>query len=434
MTPGTTPGNFWGKDESNKEVNFLPFYKMHNTRYTVYFDYFTPEEWEKKRDEYKKQQEEEMELERLMVDYFRANEQQPEIDHNFKGENVNKGTGISGGKWCSSKGGYFSFEMTVDPDIPVDLSLMYWGNDGGKTNQFDILIDGEIIASESLTARIKPNEFFRIAYPVPFHLTKGKNKVVVKLRAINSNNTAGPIYHAKIFKKKYMAEKTVIIHDYLLPKEPYLIEHNFSFTGNKRTGINMGHPWVDANQTNASISFDMKCSADKANILQLTYWGGEANERKFTILIDNQEIGKQELLQNKPNEIFEVLYPIAKELTMGKSQITVTLKMTQRAAGGLYYAYTFSGGSITDIHTIEKERQVPFSVSNNNSYITITNHSGQDFTGTVTLINTTGVIFYKEKVHIQKNITLKEKVGKGLFFVYLITDNEKKQQCIKIVI
>lgn len=32
-----------------------------------------------------------MELERLMVDYFRANEQQPEIDHNFKGENVNKG-------------------------------------------------------------------------------------------------------------------------------------------------------------------------------------------------------------------------------------------------------------------------------------------------------------------------------------------------------
>ena len=59
------------------------------------------------------------------------------------------------------------------------------------------------------------------------------------------------------------------------------------------------------------------------------------------ILIDNQEIGKQELLQNKPNEIFEVLYPIAKELTMGKSQITVTLKMTQRAAGGLYYAYTF---------------------------------------------------------------------------------------------
>ncbi len=59
-----------------------------------------------------------MELERLMVDYFRANEQQPEIDHNFKGENVNKGTGISGGKWCSSKGGYFSFEMTVDPDIP----------------------------------------------------------------------------------------------------------------------------------------------------------------------------------------------------------------------------------------------------------------------------------------------------------------------------
>ena len=108
--------------------------------------------------------------------------------------------------------------------------------------------------------------------------------------------------------------------------------------------------------------------------------------------------------------------------------------MTQRAAGGLDYAYTCSGRSINDIHTIEKARQDPFSVSNNNSYITITNHSGQDFTGTVTLINTTGVIFYKEKVHIQKNITLKEKVGKGLFFVYLITDNEKKQQCIKIVI
>lgn len=67
---------------------------------------------------------------------------------------------------------------------------------------------------------------------------------------------------------------------------------------------------MDANQTNASISFDMLADS-KINILQLTYWGGEANERKFTISY-NQEIGKQELLQNKPNEIFGSSLSIAK--------------------------------------------------------------------------------------------------------------------------
>lgn len=434
MRPGSTPGNFWGKDESDKDINFIPFYKMHNTRYTVYFDYFTPQEWAEKQEEYQKQQEEEMELERLMVDYFRANEQQPEIDHNFQGDNVKKGTGISGGKWCSSKGGNFSFDMAVDPTVPVDLSLQYWGNDGGKNNQFDILIDDEVIARESLTGRMKPNEYFSIAYPIPFHLTKGKSKVSVKLKAINNNNTAGPVYHAKTFKKKAMAESSVTVHDFLLPKEPYLSEHNFQFTGNRRSGTNMGRPWVDANQANSSISFDMKCSANEANALQLTYWGGEANKREFDILVDNQEIGKQQLLQNKPDEVFEVIYPIAKEMTTGKNKVTVTLKTIQRAAGGLYYAYTFSDESATNINRIEKERQVPFSISCTNSYITITNHQEKNFTGAITLINFAGSAFYKEAVNIQKEFTLKEPLIKGIYIVFLTPDNGESQICMKVVI
>ncbi len=79
---------------------------MHNTRYTACISTISLlKNGKKKREEYKRGR-------RNGIGAFdggssRANEQQPEIDHNFKGENVNKGTGISGGKWCSSKGGYF---------------------------------------------------------------------------------------------------------------------------------------------------------------------------------------------------------------------------------------------------------------------------------------------------------------------------------------
>ncbi len=179
-------------------LNMIPFYKKHDGNYAIYFDTFSPKEWDAVKEEFEKEEERLKELERLTLDYFRPNEQQQEVDHNFQGINVSKGEGALGRKWCDSNDGYFSFEMTVDPKVPAGLILTYWGSDGGG-RKFDILVDDEVIASEELTAHI-PNEFFDREYAVPHHLTKDKTKITVKLKA-NSGNKAGGIFFARMIKK-----------------------------------------------------------------------------------------------------------------------------------------------------------------------------------------------------------------------------------------
>lgn len=411
------------------DITFIPFYKKQSGYYTVYFDMFTLEEWEAKQDEYEKEKEEERELERLTVDYFRPNEQQEEITHKFTGKNVTRGIGIADRKWCAASGGYFSFEIKVDPDIPVDLALTYWGNDAGS-RVFDIIIDDETIAQEELTGKKKPNEYFSIHYPIPFHLTKGKEKVIVRLQA-NTKNTAGAIYGAKIFQKK--AFTNAVIHDYLLPETPYLEEHNLSYTQNLRQNTHLGHPWIDANKQ-GSLSFDMKCSKDTPMSLQLTYWGGESNKRNFAILVDNVKIAEQELYMNKPGELFEVLYSIPQELTMRKEKIKITLEAIGNVAGGLYYAYTFSGKTATGIEYMKKGSGHFFSVSCCHSLVTIKNLSEKTFIGKVSFFTASGCKYYEEELCIRGKITIKERLPKGLYIVCISSEGKDIYQCSKIII
>lgn len=61
------------------------------------------------------------------------------------------------------------------------------------------MVDENTFATEELVAD-KPNEFFDRNYPIPFHLTKGKTKVTIKLRA-HSGNKAGGIFFARTLMK-----------------------------------------------------------------------------------------------------------------------------------------------------------------------------------------------------------------------------------------
>lgn len=91
------------------------------------------------------------------------------------------------------------------------------------------------------------------------------------------------------------------------------------------------------------MSFYMACSPDDPTYLLLSYWGGETSKRNFEIFVESQKIGDQELLMNKPDELFDVLYTISPQLTKGKKQVKITLKSASGSiAGGLFYAYTFS--------------------------------------------------------------------------------------------
>ncbi|NMC21761.1 MAG: glycosyl hydrolase, partial [Thermogutta sp.] len=165
-----------------RDVALTPFFSLHDRRYTVYLDLFTEEDWAKRQAEIRAEEQREAELAARTVDVLRIGEMQPERDHNLQGERTGAGEAL-GRKWRhATDGGWFSFQMRVDPDQPMELVCTYWGSDGGGHREFEILVDGVSIAAQKLENNA-PNRFFDAVYPIPAELTRGKSQVTIRFQA-----------------------------------------------------------------------------------------------------------------------------------------------------------------------------------------------------------------------------------------------------------
>lgn len=95
------------------DVELIPFFTLHDQRYTIYMDKYTQKEWEREEEKIFAEQERKKELEHMTIDYFQPGEMQPERDHNLKSERSTAGEAF-GKKWRHAvDGGWFSFDMNV---------------------------------------------------------------------------------------------------------------------------------------------------------------------------------------------------------------------------------------------------------------------------------------------------------------------------------
>ena len=181
-----------GKPE---DVTLIPFFQTHHRRYVVYWDFFNEEEVAGREAERQAELRRQQELADRTIDHLRIGEMQPERDHNLTGERTSAGD-LGARKWRhATNGGWFSFEMAVDPARPMALMCQYWGGDGGG-REFDILIDGEVIATQVLNNN-QPGEFFDVLYPIPEALVAGKEKVTVRFQA-KPDRTAGGVFDCRM--------------------------------------------------------------------------------------------------------------------------------------------------------------------------------------------------------------------------------------------
>ena len=87
--------------------------------------------------------------------------------------------------------------MKVLLDAPVTLLCKYWGSDL-PPRTFDILIDDEIIGTQSLNNN-EPGDYFYVEYAIPKRLTNGKEIITVKFQA-HEGNMAGGVFECSILK------------------------------------------------------------------------------------------------------------------------------------------------------------------------------------------------------------------------------------------
>ena len=178
------------------DVTLSPYYRLHHQRFTVYWKCFTRSRLAGQTGRDRESQRSPQGSQARIVDEVRPGEQQPETDHNLKGNRSNSGQFRDRG-WRDANGGWFSYEVKVIPDRPAVLRCTYWGSDSNR-RVFDILVDGTKIAEQKLDNN-QPNAFFHVEYPLPANLTHGKHRVTIKFQA-HSNATAGGLFGLLVLK------------------------------------------------------------------------------------------------------------------------------------------------------------------------------------------------------------------------------------------
>ena len=129
------------------------------------------------------------------LDRVAPGEQQPEVEHGFKGEETE--TGIhEGRRW--RHGQWFEYTLDTRGEKEVDLQLTYWGGDAGRA--FEILADGRVIATVGLTGE-RPGEFIERRYPVPEAVISASGGGKITFRFAATRQVAGGVFDVRLMKR-----------------------------------------------------------------------------------------------------------------------------------------------------------------------------------------------------------------------------------------
>jgi hypothetical protein len=180
---------------TTETLTLQPFYKIYRQNYEVYWDYFTPSQWQDKEKADGAEKETLQRLEARTVDFVNPGDEPNERAHQQMGEKSRAGEFDGHSYRDAAEGGWFSWDLKTLPGEREELVLTYWGDDRGR--QFDILVDGETLATERLTAG-HPGVYFDQIYPLPTTLTKGKQKLTVKIQG--GHTWAGGVFGARVVK------------------------------------------------------------------------------------------------------------------------------------------------------------------------------------------------------------------------------------------
>jgi hypothetical protein len=114
-------------------------------------------------------------------------------------------------------------------------------------------------------------------------------------------------------------------------------ERDHHLTGERTSaGEAYGRKWRHATD-GGWFAFDLQARPGQPHELRVTYWGGDAGNRVFDILVNGEKIATQRLNQNAPGKFFDETYSIPARLTEGRSELTVRFQAHPGAmAGGVF--------------------------------------------------------------------------------------------------
>lgn len=221
VSPSRKPEDFVAKEQAdtlrfqingqlqpgNDSITLKPFYEFEEERRMVYWNLYTPDEFEEIGGSSNQTFTER--LAETTLDYVIPSWLQSETDHQMQTTgNVSFGTfepaaqPPATGQWRAVKGGTISYTLKVDPQATNYLLSMFWGSDDFSTENrtFDILADGQTLRKGYTLNRNRPDKIEYYYLRLPSALTKGKHTITVTYRA-DEGKTAGGVFGVRTTAK-----------------------------------------------------------------------------------------------------------------------------------------------------------------------------------------------------------------------------------------
>jgi len=193
--PGVFRTEGVGRD---RDVELVPFYRLHRRLYTVYWDILSPQSWDKRAAAMKAAEEAQRRLEAATVGFAQPGQMQTERDFNMQGGKTSPAQ--LQGRYGRRAADWFSFDLPVDPAGPLVLIVTY-NRDESAGRAFAILVDGRKIGEQTI-ARRSPQEkegFFDVETPIPADAVAGKSKITVRFEGIEGKET-GAVYGIRVVR------------------------------------------------------------------------------------------------------------------------------------------------------------------------------------------------------------------------------------------
>ncbi|MDR7298898.1 DUF1680 family protein [Pelomonas aquatica] len=191
----TAPGLIQGRKDADR-LQLIPFFRLHDSRYMLYWARSTPAQQSLLRMELAKAEEARLALEAQTIDQVAPGEQQPESDHGFKGEGAENGIAPAG-RWRHAKQ-WFSYDLSDPKAEARALLLSFAKGDAGR--RFDLVVNGQLIAEVELGKPDTPDEIYTREFPLPADLVRtAAGKLNVKFVA-KPGSIAGGLYGLRLLR------------------------------------------------------------------------------------------------------------------------------------------------------------------------------------------------------------------------------------------
>lgn len=176
-------------------AEFIPFFRLHDSRYVVYWPQSTPGAYAQLRAQTAAHEAERLALDARTIDQVAPGEQQPEVDHGFQGEGAD--AGINHGRHWRDADKWFSYQLKDPRHEAKLLQLTFARVDAGR--RFDIVVNGERIGEVEL-AKDEAEEFYTRDVELPAALVQAAGgKLDVKFVA-RAGSKAGGLYGLRLMR------------------------------------------------------------------------------------------------------------------------------------------------------------------------------------------------------------------------------------------